>query len=155
MSNDNDMYKLEGLEDLLRLMKTVPEVVEKKVVKAGVRGAGARLRTYMRRAAPKGDKGLLRKSITMKYKGDNKVQVGLNSRWYYKVLDQGRAAYKRKDGTQVRGTEKFNTQGTRIRETWNSHKREIADHMILKMKEALFKEFGRMAIRGGLSRRRR
>ena len=151
----NDIYKLEGLEDLLRLMKSVPEVVEKKVVKAGVRGAGARLRTYMRRAAPKGDKGLLRKSITMKYRGNAKVQVGLNSNWYYKVLDQGRAAYTRKDGTKVRGTDKFNTQGTRIRETWNSHKREVADYMILKMKEALFKEVGRMAVRGGWNRRRR
>jgi hypothetical protein len=151
----NDIYKLEGLEDLLRLMKSVPEVVEKKVVKAGVRGAGARLRTYMRRAAPKGDKGLLRKSITMKYRGNAKVQVGLNSNWYYKVLDQGRSAYTRKDGTKVRGTDKFNTQGTRIRETWNSHKREVADYMILKMKEALFKEVGRMAVRGGWNRRRR
>jgi hypothetical protein len=154
MSNDNDIYKLEGLEDLLRLMKTVPEVVEKRVVKAGVRGAGARLRTYMRRAAPKGDKGLLRKSITMRYEGQAKVRVGLNTRAYYKVLDQGRKAYRRKDGTEVRGTEKFNTQGTRIKETWDTHKRDIADYMTLKMKEALFKEIGRMAIRGSWNRRR-
>jgi hypothetical protein len=149
----NDIYKLEGLEDLLRLLKSVPEVVEKRVVKAGVRGAGARLRTYMRRAAPKGDKGLLKKSITMRYVGENKVKVGLNTRQYYKVLDQGRRAYTKKDGTRVRGTEKFNTDGTNIAKTWGAHKRDIADYMILKMKEALAKEAGRMAIRGGYRRR--
>lgn len=149
----SEIYKLEGLEDLLLLLKQVPEVVEKKVVKAGVRGAGARLRTYMRRAAPKGDKGILKKSITMRYVGQNKVKVGLNTRQYYKVLDQGRKAYTRKDGTKVRGTEKFNTDGTNIAKTWSTHKREIADYMILKMKEALAKEAGRMAIRGGYRRR--
>ena len=98
----SDGYKLEGLDELLNAMKVLPEMVNKKIVRAGVRIAGSRLRTYMRRAAPKGDKGLLRKSITMKYLGNNKVKVGLNTRQYYKVLEQGRKAYTRKDGTKVR-----------------------------------------------------
>jgi hypothetical protein len=154
MSDQTVTYKLEGLEDLLTLMKQLPEVVERRVVKAGVRKAGSRLRTYMRRAAPRGDKGLLRKSITMKYVGNAKVKVGLNNRSYYKVLDVGRRAYKRKDGTQVRGTPSFNSQGTNIEKTWNIHKREIADLVIYGMKIEVFKEAGRMAIRGGYSRRR-
>jgi hypothetical protein len=154
MSDQTVTYKLEGLEDLLTLMKQLPEVVERRVVKAGVRKAGSRLRTYMRRAAPRGDKGLLRKSITMKYVGNAKVKVGLNNRSYYKVLDVGRRAYKRKDGTQVRGTPSFNSQGTNIEKTWNTHKREIADLVIYGMKIEVFKEAGRMAIRGGYSRRR-
>jgi hypothetical protein len=147
-------YKLEGLEDLLLLLKSVPEVVEKRVVKAGVRGSGARLRTYMRRAAPKGDKGLLKKSITMRYDGQFKVKVGLNTRQYYKVLDQGRKAYTRKDGTKVRGTDKFRSDGTNIEKTWSAHKRDIADYMTQKMKEALWKEAGRLAVRGSWKRRR-
>jgi hypothetical protein len=151
----SDIYKLEGLEDLLRVMKELPEVVNRKVVKAGVRRSGARLRTYMRRAAPKGDKGLLRKAITMKYQGDNKVKVGLNSRQYYKVLDVGRKAYTRKDGTKVRAsTGQWNTQGTGIAKTWESHKRDVADVMIQGMKTELYKEAGRMAVRGGYKRRR-
>jgi hypothetical protein len=154
MSDQKEMYKLEGLEELLALMAKAPEVVERRVVRAGVRKAGSRLRTYMRRAAPKGEKGLLRKSITMKYQGYNKVKVGLNNRSYYKVLDVGRKAYKRKDGTQVRGTPSFNSEGTGIEKTWLSRKREIADLVISGMKIELYKELGRMAIRGGYSRRR-
>jgi hypothetical protein len=151
----SEIYKLEGLEDLLRVMKTLPEVVNKRIVKAGVRKAGSRLRTYMRRAAPKGEKGLLRKSITMKYMGNNKVKVGLNSRQYYKVLDVGRKAYTRKDGTKVSAsTGAWDTKGTGIAQTWQRHKKEIADIMIQGMKIELYKEAGRMAIRGGYKRRR-
>jgi hypothetical protein len=151
----SEIYKLEGLEDLLRVMKTLPEVVNRRIVKAGVRKAGSRLRTYMRRAAPKGEKGLLRKSITMKYMGNNKVKVGLNSRQYYKVLDVGRKAYTRKDGTKVSAsTGAWDTQGTGIAATWQRHKKEIADIMIQGMKIELYKEAGRMAIRGGYKRRR-
>jgi hypothetical protein len=151
----SDGYKLEGLDDLLNAMKVLPEMVNKKIVRAGVRIAGSRLRTYMRRAAPKGDKGLLRKSITMKYMGNNKVKVGLNTRQYYKVLEQGRKAYTRKDGTKVRAsTGKWDTQGIGIEQTWLNHKREIADIMIQGMKNELYKEAGRMAIRGGYKRRR-
>ena len=154
MSEDSG-YKLEGLEQLLEAMKVLPEVVNRKIVRAGVRMAGSRLRTYMRRAAPKGEKGLLRKSITMKYMGNNKVKVGLNNRQYYKVLDVGRKAYTRKDGTKVSASVgSFDSQGTGIAQTWAIHKREIADLMIQGMKVELFKEAGRMAIRGGYSRRR-
>jgi hypothetical protein len=150
----SEIYKLEGLEDLLRVMKTLPEVVNKRIVRAGVRKAGSRLRTYMRRAAPKGEKGLLRKSITMKYMGNNKVKVGLNSRQYYKVLDVGRKAYTRKDGTKVKAsTGAWDTKGTGIAQTWQRHKKEIADIMIQGMKIELFKEAGRMAVRGGYKRR--
>lgn len=151
----NDIYKLEGLEELLRVMKTLPEVVNKRVVRAGVRMAGSRLRTYMRRAAPKGKTGLLRKSITMRYMGNNKVKVGLNSRQYYKVLDVGRKAYTRKDGTKVSAsTGAWDSQGTGIAATWARHKKEIADLMIKGMKTEMYKEAGRMAIRGGYRARR-
>jgi len=150
----SEIYKLEGLEDLLRVMKALPEVVNKRIVKAGVRKAGSRLRTYMRRAAPKGEKGLLRMSITMRCMGNNKVQVGLITRQYYKVLDVGRKAYTRKDGTKVSAsTGAWDTEGTGIAQTWARHKKEIADIMIQGMKIELFKEAGRMAVRGGYKRR--
>lgn len=154
MSNEPVSYKLEGLEELLAFMKQAPEVVEKKVVKSGVRLAGSRLRTFMRRAAPKGDKGLLRKSITMKYIGEAKVKVGLNTRQYYKTLDMGRKAYKRKDGTQVQGSPTMNTQGTMIEKTWSAKKREIAQIMVQGMRLEMYKQLGRLAIRGGYQRRR-
>ena len=155
MSDSPVSLKLEGMEQLLRAMKELPEVVNKKIVRAGVRMAGSRLRTYMRRAAPKGRTGLLRKSITMRYMGNNKVKVGLNSRQYYKVLDVGRKAYTRKDGTKVSAsTGAWDTEGTGIARTWARHKREIAELMIQGMKVELFKEAGRMAVRGGYKRRR-
>lgn len=156
MSEDSGVsYKLEGLEDLLKLMKQAPEVVERRVVKAGVRLAGSRLRTFMRRAAPRGDKGLLRKSITMKYIGKTKVKVGLNTRQYYKTLDFGRKAYTRKkSGVEVKASPTMNTPGTMIEKTWLAHKRDVADIMIKGMRTELFKELGRMAIRGGYKRRR-
>jgi hypothetical protein len=148
-------YQLDGMEQLLKAMKNLPEVVNKQIVRAGVRMAGSRLRTYMRRAAPKGTKGLLRKSITMKYMGNNKVKVGLNTRQYYKTLDVGRKAYQRKDGTQVKAsTGTWDTQGTGIAQTWARHKREIAELMIQGMKIELFKTAGRMAVYGGYKRRR-
>lgn len=148
-------YQLDGLEQLLKAMKVLPEVVNKQIVRAGVRKAGSRLRTYMRRAAPKGKTGLLRKSITMKYMGNNKVKVGLNTRQYYKTLDVGRKAYKRKDGTQVSAsTGAWDTKGTGIARTWATHKREIAQLMIEGMKLELFKTAGRMAVYGGYKRRR-
>lgn len=155
MSNEPVSYKLEGLEELLTFMKAAPEVVEKRVVKSGVRLAGSRLRTFMRRAAPKGDKGLLRKSITMKYIGEAKVKVGLNSRQYYKTLDQGRKAYKRKKtGVEVKASPTMNTQGTMIEQTWSAKKREIAQIMVQGMRLEMYKQLGRLAIRGGYQRRR-
>lgn len=155
MSDAPVTYQLEGLEELLALMKQAPEVVERKVVKSGVRLAGSRLRTFMRRAAPQGDKGLLRKSITMKYVGQTKVKVGLNTRQYYKTLDVGRKAYKRKkSGVEVKASPTMNTTGTMIEKTWLNKKREIADIMIQGMRIEMFKELGRMAIRGGYKRRR-
>jgi hypothetical protein len=153
--SQQEIYKLEGMEELLTLMKSLPEVVEKRIVKAGVRLAGSRLRTFMRRAAPMGDKGLLRKSITMRYIGQAKVKVGLNSRQYYKTLDVGRKAYKRKKtGVEVKASPTMNTTGTMIEQTWSARKREIAEIMIEGMRIELYKEAGRMAIRGGYKRRR-
>jgi len=154
-SKEDSGYQLDGLDSLLEAMKVLPEKVNKNIVRAGVRMAGSRLRTFMRRAAPKGEKGLLRKSITMKYMGNNKVKVGLNSRQYYKVLDVGRKAYTRKDGTKVSASSgNFDSAGTGIAQTWALHKREIAELMVQGMKTELYKEAGRMAIRGGYKRRR-
>jgi hypothetical protein len=154
MSEGPVTYKLEGLEELQKILKQAPEVVERRVVKAGVRFAGSRLRTFMRRAAPKGEKGLLRKSITMKYIGQAKVKVGLNNRQYYKTLDYGRKAYKRKSGVEVKASPTMNTEGTMIEKTWLNKKREIANLMVDGMRKELYKELGRMAVRGGYKRRR-
>lgn len=152
--------KIEGLEQLNAILKELPDNVQRKVAIAGVRIAGSRLRTFMRRRVPIRS-ALLRKAVTMKYgKGRNvaKVFVGLNHRQYYKTLDVGRKPYQRtsKKGNKfdVAGTPQMNTVGTGIEETWNAHKQEILDIMIKGMQQAMYKEIGRISVLGLRGRRR-
>ncbi len=144
--SDNFSIALTGVEDLQRWLKEFPPQVETKVMDRGLRKAAARLRTLMRRRAPRGLKDELRAAITvMKLKRGNKgYRVGLNKLFYYGVLDKGRKPYRRQSGAQYAGTPVFNTKGTGIGETWSSHRATIAQMVIDEAKIALAREAGRL-----------
>ncbi len=153
--------RIDGLEQLNAILKEMPDNVQRKVAVAGVRIAGSRLRTYMRRRVPIRS-GLLRKAIAMRYgKGRNvaKVTVGLLNRQYYKTLEQGRKDYERsyrKGGPKfkVKGTQRMDTEGLGLEAVWNTHKGEILKILVEGMQQALYKELGRMSVLGLRGRRR-
>lgn len=140
----------------------MPATMQRKVAIAGVRLAGSRLRTFMRRhiRATIGKTGNLEKAISMKYgKGKNvaKVTVGLNNRFYYKTLDIGRKDYERtnKRGKRfkVSGTPIMNSQGLNLDKVWDAHKDEILKILVQGMQTELFKTMGRLSVTGKLGRR--
>lgn len=145
MSGDNFTIELTGVEELQRWLKEFPPKVETKVMNRGLRKAAARLRTLMRRRAPRGLKDELRNAITIiKLKRGNRgYRVGLNKLFYYGVLDKGRKAYKTKKGQRA-GTPVFDTKGTGIGETWRSHREAMAQMVIDEAKIALAQEAGRL-----------
>lgn len=84
----SDGIKLEliGADELQRTLKQFPDAVAKRARRRGLRRAAARLRTLLRRDAPKGESRELRRSIgvkNLKYISS----VGLQKNFYYRVLD--------------------------------------------------------------------
>lgn len=155
MSQDAIKYQLKGADALISALKQVPVITEEKVLVRGLSRAGARLRTYMRRAASKVS-GVLRQSIGLKKigkrKGNPKYKVGLITNAYYKVLDQGRKAFTRKDGTPVKAQPTFQGQGTQIKNTWESKKTEIADLVVDEATKEFAKEMGKLYVKSGGSK---
>ncbi len=152
---------IDGLEQLNAILKELPANIQKKVAVAGVRIAGSRLRTLMRRRVPVRS-GRLRKAISMRYgKGRDvaKVTVGLLSRHYYKTLDVGRKAYIRTSRTgkkvEVAATPgPMAGGGLHLEEVWNTHKQEILKILVEGMQKELYKQLGRMSVLGMSGRRR-
>jgi len=151
---------IDGLEQLNAILKELPANIQKKVAVAGVRIAGSRLRTLMRRRVPVRS-GRLRKAISMRYgKGRDvaKVTVGLLSRHYYKTLDVGRKAYTRTSRTgkkiEVAATPGPMGDGLGLEEVWNTHKQEILKILVEGMQKELYKQLGRMSVLGMSGRRR-
>ena len=150
--------QINGLEQLQKLMAELPDKVQRQVAVAGVRIAGSRLRTLMRRRVPVRS-GKLRKAIAMKYgKGRDvaKITVGLLSRHYYKTLEQGRKPYKRRStkGVEysVSGTPSMESQGLGLEDVWNTHKDEILKVLVEGMQKELFKQLGRASVTGKFRR---
>jgi hypothetical protein len=152
--------RIDGMEQLQKLLQEMPASIQQKVAVAGVRIAGSRLRTLMRRRVPVRS-GKLRKAIAMKYgKGRDvaKVTVGLLSRHYYLTLDVGRKPYERsyrKGGPKykVSGTDQMNTEGLGLHQVWDTHKEEILKILVEGMQTELFKQLGRLSVTGKLRRR--
>ena len=160
---NNSAVTIKGLEQLQAVLKELPLVVQNKVARAGVNIAGSRLRTMMRRRVPVVS-GRLRKSISMRYittdKGNPQVRVGLLTNQFYSTLDNGRKAYSRVyrknrvggntkgDKFPVAGSPRMNTTGTGIMGAWNDHKQEILDLMVTRMTTEMYKELGKMSVRG-------
>ncbi len=98
-----DDFVLKGGKELELILKELPANLEKRIRKAGLRKASARFRTLIRRDAPKGATGLLRKSIGVYLSKRAPIAwIGLNRKtpalgkkatscvgvsFYYSVLD--------------------------------------------------------------------
>ena len=149
--------KLNGAAQLIAVLKELPQITEDVVMRKGVARGAARLRTLMRRAAPRRT-GTLQKSIGIKRiqkrtKGSFKYKVGLLTRNYYKVLDAGRKAYTKKDGTQVSAAPDFKSLGTNIKRTWDTAKSQIGDIIVEEATKEFSREAGKLAARSGYRNR--
>ena len=83
---DKAAFDLKGAEELQRLLRSMPNNVQKRATLRGLRRAAAKLRTLIRRDAPR-ETGLLRRSIGIKKLRNGAFDVGLMQNYYYKVLD--------------------------------------------------------------------
>jgi hypothetical protein len=143
--------KLKGAEELAALLEQLPEKAALKASRTGLAKSAARLRTYIRRAAPRKD-GKLRLAIRSavarkspqafvklgKIRGESKI------RFYYKTLEFGRKPHKRKGkpraGSPQMATHFFNYAFAR-------HRTEIAQMTVEETRKAIFKETARLAVR--------
>ncbi len=151
---DGASIQLKGVEELNKLLASYPPNVTLAAQKRGLSRGAARLRTYFRAEMPK-DKGLLRKSIgarTVRGSKGSKIIVGLNTRFYYKVLEQGRKPYKRK-GKQVAGSPPMRDLG--FSRVWFSKREAIAQLIIDEAKRAVYQEANKIHAKMlGISRRK-
>lgn len=150
--SEKQVMKLNGAAQLIAVLRELPQVTEEKVMRKGLVAAAGRLRTYMRRAAARVS-GLLAKSILVKRyrtpKGQTVIKVGLRKNFFYKVLDGGRKAFTRKDGTQVAASPDMKGKGTQIENTWNTKRNEIANMVIEEATKSFAVEAGKLAAKSG------
>ena len=135
-----ETFKLEGADELNRLLKQFPENVAKRAKRTGLRKAGARLRTLIRRDAPK-ESGTLRKSIRVKSHKNGSVTVGLKERYYYKSLEFRTARGQPLHPFFERSVERHAAVALRI--------------MLDETRDALYREAGKSYARSHSSLRRR
>lgn len=150
--SDKEVMTLNGAAALIAALKELPMITEDVVMRKGITRAAARLRTLMRRAAPRRS-GTLAKSIGIKRigkrKGNPKYKVGLLTRQYYKTLDAGRKAYTKKDGSRVNASPDFQGQGTQIKNTWEGAKNQVANIVVEEATKEFAREAGKLAIKSG------
>jgi hypothetical protein len=126
---DEIKVNIQGADMLKQLLKTVPENVERRAINTGLSKAGARLRTYFRRAAPK-KSGKLFKALGVKRdRKTGHVSVGLMSRFYYKTLD-----FTTKRGPPL---------NPYFEKVWEQRKEEITQMVLNETLKALFVEAGK------------
>ena len=131
--------KLNGVTELQKLLAQYPQKVQLAAQRRGLVRAGVRLRALYRSAVPK-DKGKLRTSIRYKsVKGSkgSKVIVGLLSRYYYKVLWEGRKAHDRLGYTRAGSSAKYSAPFDAI---WQGNKEALAQMIIDEAKKATYQE---------------
>lgn len=84
--SDAISFDLEGMKAVTEIFSVFPLNVQKRATKAGYAKAAGRLRTLLRRDAPKGT-GNLRRAIKVKRHRNGSFTIGLKERYYYKTLD--------------------------------------------------------------------
>lgn len=115
------------------MLKSAPQEVAIPAGKRGVTMASARMRTYLRRAAPKGKTGNLKNAIRSKvlkskksavaYAGLKKLPGETKARGYYATLEHGRDAYT-KNGRSVKGSPQMRRFAF-FQRTVAAHKKEV------------------------------
>ena len=134
-------FELTDTKELGKVLDQLTPSLRKLIVKRGMRQAGARTRTLLRREAIRGKTGNLRKSIRTKNLKSGAVVVGLRDRFYYETLD-----LHSKRGAPLNPW--FEAAMTR-------HAQGIGQLIVDKMKESLAFEAGRTYARSKAIRRRR
>jgi HK97 gp10 family phage protein len=130
---DSGSFKVDGIKELNQLLKTFSDNVKKRSTDTGLRQAGARLRTALRRAAPR-QTGTLRNAIGSKFdKRTGTVKVGLMNRFYYKALEMNT-----KRGAPLRPF---------FEATWKQNREQIADLIIQNTTKSLYQEAGKIYAR--------
>lgn len=125
---DVEFVDWKNVTDLLELM---PDKTQKRIEKTALVDAARRLRTELRRSAPK-QQGNLRKSILVKVHRNGSVTVGLKRRYYYKVLE---FAYPSGYGAWAPWFEKAVEQGSK----------GVLSNMKRRARAEVIKEAGRTA----------
>lgn len=141
-----------GIEEFQIKMRHLLDEDKTKIVMPALWKGGKRLESLMRRRAPQGKTGRLKKSIYASrgrkdtLPQDKDVAVGLFTRYYYSTLDRGRAGgFKRKATAKrravagVRGTLKFNSKGTGIPGSAYAYKDEVVSVIKEEMRKRMEK----------------
>jgi hypothetical protein len=145
---------LKGEAEVRAWFKALPDEVAAAAARDGLRKASARLRTLIRRAAPK-KTGTLRKAIqsrvgkkkTAAWVGVKKLPGEKNARNYYATLEKGRKPHTRK-GASVKGSPQM-AQYAFFRQAWQSHKSTIAQVQIEATRSAIAKRAIQAARKAG------
>jgi len=144
---------LKGAKELADLLQSMPDTAATKAQRTGLGKGAARLRTYIRRAAPR-KKGILKSAIRSAmarkkfaaYVKLGKVRGEKQIRFYYKTLEHGRKAYtRRKTGKSYAASPQMATNF--FEWTFVRHQTEIAQLIVNETRIALYKNAGQLAAR--------
>lgn len=86
LAKDALTFDLEGEKAVTEILNLFPDKVKLRAMKKGYSKAASRMRTALRRDAPKGT-GTLRKAIRVRRHRNGSFSVGLKERYYYKTLE--------------------------------------------------------------------
>lgn len=136
--------ELKGAQELANFLKLAPKEVATKAGRSGLAKSAARLRTYLRRAAPR-KTGKLRGAIQSAVSRKNPIAWVKLTIGYYRTLEFGRAAHMRK-GKPRKGSPQM-ARFAFWRKTVTGHQGEIMQMTVNETRTALFKEAGRLAAR--------
>ena len=134
-------FELKGGKELEKALLELSPNLQKRIRKRGMTKAAARMRTLLRRDAPRRS-GKLRKSINVdrkknrwrKNKNSIVAYVGLASKYYYKLLDL--------PGVTVKGRRR-----PWILASMKRHSPEVADLLVKETRLALYNEAGKIYAR--------
>jgi len=141
--------KVTGEAELRAFLQQLPEKVAKEAVTDGLKKSAARLRTLLRRAAPRKD-GHLRKAIQSRvgrvsgpkalraWVGVKKIKGEKAARNYYAVLEKGRRAYTRKNGRPVKAAPQM-AQNAFMHKTFNGVRGGVNQIQIEATRAAIIK----------------
>lgn len=126
---DEIKVNIQGADMLKELLSVLPDNIERRVINTGLSKAGGRLRTYLRRAAPRKTKTLFNSIGIKRNRKTGHVSVGLMTRFYYKTLD-----YTTKRGPPLRPY---------FEKVWETRKEEITQMVLNETLKAIFVEAGK------------
>lgn len=146
---------LKGEAELREWLRSLPEEVATKAAQDGLKKASARLRTLIRRAAPRKE-GTLRKAIqsrngkrtTKSWVGVKNIPGESQARNYYATLEKGRKAHKRK-GRPVSASPQM-ARFAFFKRAWEANKGTIAQVQIDATRTAIAKRAIQAARKAGV-----